>query len=514
MRFPTIDQYIETIVNPEGLFAHLESLRLERDTFGMPIFSSGNYGVVFKVDVRGVACALKCFTRDQTGRMEAYRAVSRYMSAMDSRYLVRYSLFDSELYVFDDYSDQGEYFPVVLMQWVQGVTMTRYIAENVALGNVQAITDLVKRFDELALWLMGQTFAHGDLKTDNIIVAPDGHLVLIDYDGIYLPEMQGDEARELGTYGFQHPKRDKNFFNKHIDDYSIVVIAASLRALAADLSLYQRFHNGDNVIFNVAAIGDGGCEAMKCAEIIAQDTGDVVLSRLLEVMHSATPVVDDLVSILDRRDLAAGGRYSFVGQCVEGLVMVRLNGCYGFVDEQFRMVVQAVWDDVGEVAEGLIAVKRGDKWGFIDTSGRVVVDCVFDEVDSFSEGKAAVAVDGQYGYIDQTGETVIPFRFDDAWGFYSARAAVKIDDQYGYIDDSGQIVIEPIYDLAYSFSEGFACVCLNQKYGYITPKGDVAMEIKYDYAGRYRNKVAYLEMDNKQFYMPINSAECADNNSR
>ena len=54
----------------------------------------------------------------------------------------------------------------------------------------------------LAMWLLPQPFAHGDLKPDNILVQADGSLTLVDYDGMYVPAMQGQKSRELGSPDF------------------------------------------------------------------------------------------------------------------------------------------------------------------------------------------------------------------------------------------------------------------------------------------------------------------------
>ena len=61
---------------------------------------------------------------------------------------------------------------------------------------------------------------------------PDGTLVLVDYDGMYVPAMQGQKALETGTPDFRHPLRTDADFNEHIDDFPLASIQLSLRAVA------------------------------------------------------------------------------------------------------------------------------------------------------------------------------------------------------------------------------------------------------------------------------------------
>jgi len=54
---------------------------------------------------------------------------------------------------------------------------------------------------------------------------------------------------------------------------------------------------------------------------------------------------------------------------------------------------------IGDMSEGLLSVKQDGLWGYIDINGNLIVDFQFDEVQPFSEGLAAVCLDGKWGYI-------------------------------------------------------------------------------------------------------------------
>ena len=75
------------------------------------------------------------------------------------------------------------------MDWVEGVTLDKYVHQHISDKYVLQL--ITYQFCKMAAWLMSQPFAHGDLKPDNILVTEDGTLVLVDYDGMYVPAMQG-----------------------------------------------------------------------------------------------------------------------------------------------------------------------------------------------------------------------------------------------------------------------------------------------------------------------------------
>ena len=231
MNYPLISDYIEAIKSAEDNFKELTNLRPVLGDDGQPVMTSGNFAVVFKMEdtETGKFYALKCFTKEQEGRAEAYHQIADALKDVESPYLVSLRFLDKELFVDTDQTSETE-FPVLLMDWVEGKTLDKYLREN--LDDKYALEMLAYRFSQLAQWLIPQPFAHGDLKPDNILVREDGTLVLVDYDGMYVPAMKGQKARELGSPDFRHPLRTENDFDENIDDYSLVSLLVSLYAIS------------------------------------------------------------------------------------------------------------------------------------------------------------------------------------------------------------------------------------------------------------------------------------------
>lgn len=246
MNYPLISEYIEAIKSAEDNFNELSYLRPVLGNDGQPVMTSGNFAVVFKMknEQSGNFYALKCFTKEQEGRAEAYKQIAEELKDVDSPYLVSIRYLDKELFVDTDQTDETE-FPVLLMDWVEGKPMDKYLREN--LDNKYALEMLAYRFSQLAQWLIPQPFAHGDLKPDNILVREDGTLVLVDYDGMYVPAMKGQKARELGSPDFRHPSRTENDFDEHIDVFPLSVVLLSLKVIAKK-PCYFHWYGSDNCL--------------------------------------------------------------------------------------------------------------------------------------------------------------------------------------------------------------------------------------------------------------------------
>ena len=238
MNYPLISEYIEAIKSAEDNFEELSYLRPVLGDDGLPVMTSGIFAVVFKMkdDRNGKLYAVKCFTKEQEGRSESYKLIAEELEYVSSNYLTPIRFLDKELFVDTEQTSETE-FPVLLMDWVDGNPMDKYIQKNI--NNQYALELLAFRFSKLATWLLAQHFAHGDLKPDNILVKGDGSIVLVDYDGMYVPAMKGQKARELGSPNYRHPQRTIDDFDRHIDDFPLATICLSLKTIALEPDLFN-----------------------------------------------------------------------------------------------------------------------------------------------------------------------------------------------------------------------------------------------------------------------------------
>ena len=247
MQYPSITEYVQAVKGKEDNFYKLASLKPVFDNQQDPLRSSGAFAVVFKMEDpdTGKQYAIKCFTEEQNERDETYKEISEVLTQNKSPYLLDINYLPNELFVDTKISDE-RCFPVLKMDWVDGETMETYIASHYR--DTAAIFNLYKKFCDLAVWLRSRPFAHGDMKPDNIMIRPDGRLVLVDYDGMYVPALKGKKSPTLGTRGFSHPLRTPDDFDEDTDDFALASMSISLLAMSQDSSLYNDLNVKDTLL--------------------------------------------------------------------------------------------------------------------------------------------------------------------------------------------------------------------------------------------------------------------------
>jgi hypothetical protein len=87
----------------------------------------------------------------------------------------------------------------------------------------------------------------------------------------------------------------------------------------------------------------------------------------------------------------------------------------------------------------LLVVDVDGKYGFIDRSGQFVIPLLFDFAWGFSEGLASVWLGKEAGYIDAIGRFAIPPQFSYARWFRDGLAGVELDGNWGFVTRDGSL---------------------------------------------------------------------------
>ncbi len=342
MNYPLISEYIEAIKSAEDNFKELTNIRPVLTDDSQPVMTSGNFAVVFKMqdEQSGKYYALKCFTKEQEGRTKSYKLIADELEFVSSTYLTPIKYLEKELFVDTNQTSETE-FPVLLMDWVDGIPMDKYIQKNI--NNQYTLEMLAFRFSKLATWLLAQPYAHGDLKPDNILVKEDGSIVLVDYDGMYVPAMKGQNARELGSPNFRHPLRTDNDFNSHIDDFPLVTIALSLKAIALKPVLFRNNTGECGLLLNESDFRD--IKASKILEelMCLMSNNDlcsllglffIVLSqKKIEVLSSDTFVISKPIKKTDEPEVTVSTiNYALSNE----IVRIYNKGCSYIKEKEYK----------------------------------------------------------------------------------------------------------------------------------------------------------------------------------
>ncbi|WP_424213052.1 hypothetical protein ACN20G_13700 [Streptomyces sp. BI20] len=242
-KFPTGANYVEALQNPTVCFEDpdLKHGTVQQSPVLGPKAISGNFASVFSVTAPGgQRYALKCFTRDSSTLGTRYQAIGEQLAALRPAELSQPWPVGIE-YLPKGVLVAGEWYPALKMAWVEGTGLITWIERNVR--NRAALLTAAERFGALVSDLERLGFAHGDLQHGNLLVADDGTFRLVDYDGMYVPALQGQGATENGHRNYQSPRRTSTDFGPAMDRFSSWIIHLALIAVAVDPGLWNQLHD-------------------------------------------------------------------------------------------------------------------------------------------------------------------------------------------------------------------------------------------------------------------------------
>lgn len=239
--WPTPQDYQEAVQNPQIAFQDRELAGSEPELtpLGMPKVASGAFASVYRMKCRGRDIALRCFLRSIENQAYRYKQLSKFILADDLTYTIGFE------FQFDGIRIHADKFPVLKMEWIEGTQFDIYIEQ--ILPHSEKLKALQNRFRKMTAELYQAGIAHGDLQHGNILVKED-ELYLVDYDGMFVPSLAGEQSNELGHGNYQHPGRNSKHFGPYLDNFSAWVIDTSLFALTVDSSLWAATRAGDECL--------------------------------------------------------------------------------------------------------------------------------------------------------------------------------------------------------------------------------------------------------------------------
>lgn len=106
-------------------------------------------------------------------------------------------------------------------------------------------------------------------------------------------------------------------------------------------------------------------------------------------------------------------KFSFIANGFDDdFVLIKYNNKSGYARKSTgEIIVPCIYEidyNGWRFCEGLVPVKKNGKYGFINEDNDIVIPFVYDEAGSFSEGFAIVQKFGKYGYVDRYGNDTFP----------------------------------------------------------------------------------------------------------
>ena len=253
--YPTIGEYNQLMQKKGGsAFRSLNGINLipsRTSPIKVYLFGSGAFAAVFKGSLNGRTYAIRCFLSAEDESINRYKSICNYLKNINSPWKTDCEFIENEI------SLNGISYPILKMEWMNGLLINQFVSnqlsENKVLSELQA--QLVSVSEELERNKIG----HGDIQCGNIIISgtsDDFQVKLIDYDGMYVPDLAHKKSIEKGRSEFQHPKRTLNNFSPEMDRFSFWVMIAALEALKLDKTLWREVMQGgfntlDNFLFTI-----------------------------------------------------------------------------------------------------------------------------------------------------------------------------------------------------------------------------------------------------------------------
>ncbi|WP_179415964.1 WG repeat-containing protein [Mucilaginibacter sp. E4BP6] len=196
--------------------------------------------------------------------------------------------------------------------------------------------------------------------------------------------------------------------------------------------------------------------------------------------------------------------YQRIGEFKDGFAMTQLNGKYGLVNKNGKVIVETQFDSPDKIMQpksGFFAFEVG--YGpivIIDANGKDVVPMTSGVTGILPRQQRMTLGDNVYGMTDFKNDTILPFKFRYTHllpeGFCVASAfgspGSGYDNLEGLYDLNGKQILPHVFERIDIFFCGRAIVKKNGKYGVIDEKGKELFYTDYSSIDRYANNYALV----------------------
>jgi len=247
MKYPLRTDY-ETVVKYPDRFIYDGILQQgkpvkQKQNQNFLLSHNGGKAVVYEIQTNPKKYALKCWIEDLGDLKIRYKAIDAYLKTVQLPYFVDFAYQEQGILV------NGQRFPIIRMEWVDGISFKDFISNNI--NNPTSIRNFAEKFLEMVKILHQNNISHGDLQHGNIIVRKNGDLCLIDYDSLYVPQLSNETDNINGLPGYQHPNRNKlSKLSPKADYFSEMVIYLSLLVLSENPNYWQQIQQEERLLFS------------------------------------------------------------------------------------------------------------------------------------------------------------------------------------------------------------------------------------------------------------------------
>jgi hypothetical protein len=239
--WPTPQDYNEALQNPKQSFSdpELAAGKPALTPLGLPKPMTGAFASVYRMHCKNRDWAVRCFLRNFPDQHDRYNKIEEHILAAKLPFTVGFD------YIEDGLRLHSEHYPILKMEWAEGQHLDQFIVHN--LHNPKLLSETADAWKEMLGKLRENGIAHGDLQHGNVLV-DNKTFELVDYDGMYVPALEGMGSNELGHRNYQHPGRTKDHFGLYLDNFPGWLIYVSLKILSLDPTLWKDLQGGDECL--------------------------------------------------------------------------------------------------------------------------------------------------------------------------------------------------------------------------------------------------------------------------